>query len=262
MKLEGEWKQLIWRGDSSVIGRDIQDSLVDTCLMIDARVLSITSVADFINFILDETNSLTTVVVCSTRERLLKQLTADISAQLQEHDDHQLSGNGPSPLLEAAPHPSPSKLSLLSNTIGAITISQRIKLVFCPSLAHLRAYLSTFQLHPSHKSIDNQKQAAERGRPVIAILDFLAIHYVSTQFSAQGLSQTLSLAVETAARTDSSILLCECDDAVNPGDRDHGQRLWDLHVPLLNGGSLRSDHERAGRHIPVRQVAQRWFRFE
>ncbi|QGA14067.1 hypothetical protein EYB26_001720 [Talaromyces marneffei] len=203
----------------------------------------------------------------------LEQLIASISLQLQEHDHHHVSENEPSTLLEAD-QPSPSKPptsveSLLSNTIGSIASSQRVKLVFCPSLAHLRAYLSTFQLRPSHDSIDPKKQDAGRGKPVIAILDFLAVHYMSTQFSAQGLSQTLALAVETAARTDLTILLCECNDAMNPGDRDRGPRLWDLHVPLLNGGSIRSDTGRAssssswsGRHVSVRQVAQRWFKFE
>lgn len=239
--------------------------------MIDARVLSVASVADFVNYILLKTHSLTTVVVCSTRERFLEQLIASVQSQLQEDEDHKVPDNEPSPLIEAD-QPSPSTLStsahsLLSNTIGSIASSQRVKLAFCPSLAHLRAYLSTFQSHLSHGSIDPEKQDAMPEKSVIAILDFLAAHYMSTQFSAQGLSQTLALAVETAARDDSTILLCECNDAVNLGDRDHGPRLWDLHVPLLNGGTIRSDHERAssswsGRHITVRQVAQRWFKFE
>lgn len=239
--------------------------------MIDARVLAIASIADLVNFILHETNSSTTVVICSTRERFLEQLVASVSSQLQEHEQHRVSENESSSLLEVD-QPSPIKPpttaeSLLSNTIGSIASSQRVKLVFCPSLAHLRACISTFQLRPSHSNIDPKKQDAGRQRPVIAILDFLAVHYMSTQFSAQGLSQTLALAVETAARTDSTILLCECNDAVNSGDRDHGPRLWDLHVPLLNGGTIRSDNERAssswsGRHVTVRQVAQRWFKFE
>lgn len=239
--------------------------------MIDARVPSIASVADFISFILHDTSSSTTVVICSTRERFIEQLIASVSSQIQEHEHHQVSENAPSPLLEAD-QPSASKAptsaeSLLSNTIGSIASSQRVKLVFCPSLAHLRAYLSTFQLWPLHDSIDPKKQDVGYGKPVIAILDFLAIHYMSTQFSAQGLSQTLALAVETAARTESPILLCECNDAVNTGARDHGPRLWDLHVPLLNGGMIRSGNERAssswsGRHVTVRQVAQRWFKFE
>lgn len=241
--------------------------------MIDARVLSTASLADFVNFILHKTSASTTVVVCSTRERFLEQLIANVSSQSQENGHNPVPENEPSPLLEAD-QPSPSKLptsaeSLLSNTIGTIAKSQRIKLLFCPSLAHLRAYLSTLQLHPSHDSIDPKKQDAGYGKSVIAILDLLAVHYMSTQFSAQGLSQTLSLVVETAARTDSTILLCECNDAANPANRDHGQRLWALHVPLLNGGSVRSEHERAsssslwsGRHVTVRQVAQRWFKFE
>lgn len=239
--------------------------------MIDAQVLSIASVADFVNYILYQTNSFTTVVVCSTRERFLEQLIASVQSQLQEDEHQQVPENEPSTLLEAD-QPSPLTLptsaqALLSNTIGSIASSQRVKLAFCPSLAHLRAYLSTFQLRPSHGSIDPKKQDDIPEKSTMAILDSLAVHYMSTQFSAQGLSQTLALAIETVARTDSTILLCECNDAVNPGDRDHGPRLWDLHIPLLNGGTIRSDHERAssswsGRHVLVRRVAQRWFKFE
>ena len=240
--------------------------------MIVARVLSNASVADFLNFILHETNTeSTTVLICSTRERFLEQVTASILSRLQEHEHQNLPENEPSSDLEAD-QPTPIKPpepieSLLSNTIGTIASSQKIKLVFCPSLAHLRAYLPSFQLHSSHSSTESKQQDAKHDKPVLAILDFLAVHYMSTQFSAQGLSQTMALAVETAARTDSSVWLCECNDAVNLADRDHGPRLWDLHVPLLNGGSLRTTHEGSlsswsGRHVTVRRVARRWFKFD
>lgn len=239
--------------------------------MIDARVLSIASIGDFTNFILHGTSASITLIVCSTRERFLEQLIASVQVQLQDNGHQQVPGNDSPSFLEAD-QPSPSKLptsaqSLLSYTIGSIASSQRVKLAFCPSLAHLRAYLSTFQLRPLHSSVDRKRQDVGLGKSAIAILDLLAVHYTSTQFSAQGLSQTLALAVETAARTDSTLLLCECDDAGNPGERDHGPRLWHLHVPLLNGGTIRSDHERAssswsGRHVTALQVAQRWFTFE
>lgn len=233
--------------------------------MIDARVLPAAPIADFVHSILRETpnNGFTTLVVCSTREKFLEQLTASVATNLQEHELSEEDNEQPE-----------SPLDLLTNTIGAIAKSKRVKLVFCSSLAQLRAYLATFRLLPlvrqdenSSNTLDGRKQEAgcECGiTTTIAILNLVAMHYLSTEFSAQGLSRTLALAVETAARTGSAIVLCECSDAVNVGNPDHGQRLWELHVPVLNGGTVRAENAQtpSTRHVSVRRVAQKWFRFE
>jgi len=140
-------------------------------------------------------------------------------------------------------------------------------LVFCPSVPHLRAYIATFQPRLLQESIDPKVQNARCDRALIAIVDIIALHYTSTQFSAQGLSQTLALAVETAARTESAIMLCECEDAVNLANRNRGHEVWDLQLPPLNGNTTRSRYAQGSsavpsRHISVRRVVQRWFRFE
>lgn len=246
--------------------------------MIEARVLPAASVADFIGFLERETSSFTTLVVCSTREYFIEQLIANIAERSQLQDNNLIFGDEPSPSQETEAQAAGeiNRLiardngfkaidTLLSNSMGAISNSRKIELVFCPSVPHLRAYLATFQLRSLQKNTVKHKDDTAGGRKaLIAILDIIALHCTSTQFSAQGLSQTLALAVESAARTKSAIMLCECEEASNPGSRNHGQILWDSQVPLLNGGTVRSGHaqEPSGAHISVRRLAQRWFQFE
>ncbi|OKL58137.1 hypothetical protein UA08_06481 [Talaromyces atroroseus] len=242
--------------------------------MLDARILPAVPIADFVNTILHNTNGSTTLVVCSTREKFLEQLAAGVTANLHAHGNtnEHAEEDGQSQLVGAGAETvetQKSALGLLSSTIATLANSRRVKLVFCSSLAQLRAYLSVFGLRSitTNNTVDTRDQDAVCGNAMIAILDLIAMHCLSTEFSAQGLSRTLALAVETAARTQSAIMLCECSDMVNVGNPDHGQRLWDLHVPLLNGGTIRvgNDHApsaRSGRHVSIRRVAQRWFKFE
>ena len=73
---------------------------------------------------------------------------------------------------------------------------------------------------------------------VLAILDLVALHTTTTEFSAQGLSRTFATAVESAYHAGIGLMLCECSNAVDPSSSDWGARLWNTQVPLLNG-SLR-----------------------
>lgn len=100
-------------------------------------------------------------------------------------------------------------------------------------------------------------------RPVLAVLDLLALHIPTSEFSAQGLSRTLAMTVEVSARERMDLVLCECQNAVDPASRETGGRLWYEHVPILNG-SVRmggEDSSWGGRGVPVKRVAERWFQF-
>lgn len=247
-------------------------------VMIDARVLAISSVAELINFLLSDTNNFVTLVVCSTRERFYEQLRSSVTKQLQQDNDRNQDLDEETARrrdeeeqafyrLDVNKQPTTRAKSLLSNSIASIANSQRVKLAFCPLLAHLRAYLAAFQRQPSNYE-GNRDGLMGHGPTVLVILDLVALHSLSTQFSAQGLSRTFALVMETAHRISSSLFLCECEDAVNPADQNHGPRLWDSRVPLLNGGSTQFDGDGplsssfSGRHVPVRDVARRWFRFD
>ncbi|KAJ6036849.1 hypothetical protein N7540_001128 [Penicillium herquei] len=202
-------------------------------------VVSCHLVTDLIQQLLD-TGAYTNLVVCGTRSEFLVQLSAAIHSQ------------------DLIPKPS-SRHDLLTKTIGLLAQSSKIRLTFCPSLESLRAHLAT-------QFADNGAIGEERGGSqlsLLAILDAVALHGTTMEFAAQGLSRTFAAAVETANRAQMDLLLCECNNAMNPSSADWGERLWDTQVPLLNG-SLRIRSEEGnwgGRGVSIKQVAQRWFMF-
>ncbi|RMJ23490.1 hypothetical protein PHISP_05640 [Aspergillus sp. HF37] len=187
---------------------------------------------DFLHHILYNEIRSTILVVCSTRDRFLEQVYAAARTQAGE----------------------PGRHPLLAKSIGMLSKSSRVKLAFCPTLEHLRAYISVLRMD---RETDSDK------RPVLAVLDLLALHIPTLEFSAQGLSRTLAMTVEVAAHEGMDLVLCECRNAVDPTNSDYGERLWYEHVPILNG-SVRMGGEESGwgaRGVPVKRVAERWFNF-
>ncbi|KAH8705501.1 hypothetical protein BGW36DRAFT_285067 [Talaromyces proteolyticus] len=224
--------------------------------MVDARVRPFARVADLVDYLLYDSSRPTTLIVCSTRAKFLEQLAASVSKRIRESQD-QISSEEPLHSLEANRESIQSRPPdpLLTKTIGILANSRSVRLVFCTSLEHLRAYLSSLGTGLRKGSAG---QDTARGTRIV-VVDLVALHYMSTEFSAQGLLRTLALAVETAARITSSLVLCECEDAMVARNPNRGQRLWDLHVPIVSGTARLQD---GVRQITVKQVAQRWFRFE
>lgn len=222
------------------------------------RIHSSDLISDFLDYIIHNDDYSTFLIICSTRENFLEQLSASLHPP-----SHATS---PTDLEQELKHdecvslvPKPDHL-LLRKTIGLLANSRKIKLAFCPTIEHLRAYLSALRI-----TDDQRGSVTSNGtRPMLAIVNLVALHTVTSEFSAQGLSRTLALAVEVAAREKTDIVLCECRDAVNAQSSLRGDRLWDTHVPLLSG-SLRAVGDGAGwsgSSVPVKRVVQRWFHFE
>lgn len=176
------------------------------------------------------------LIICGTRTEFLVQIAAAIRSQRAD----------PS---------TTSRNDLLTPTIGLLANSSRIQLTFCSTLESLRAYLAALGA--------TVKEQSERQTRLV-ILDMVALHGTTTEFSAQGLSRTFAAAVETASRAGLDLMLCECTNSVTPSSDNWGRRLWDTRVPLLNG-SVRirgEDGNWGGRGVSVRQIAQRWFDFD
>lgn len=200
------------------------------------RIFSCDSVTDFLRQILyhNEAHS-TTLLVCSTREHFLEQLVAAIRAA---------DGNAAS-----------EGSQLLTKTIGLLSQSSKIKLVFCPTLENLRAYISVL-------SMANTESQESNLRPLLGVLNLLALHRSTSEFSAQGLSRTLAAAVEVTARQGVDLVLCECLDAADSTDGER-EALWSVQVPLLNQTARTGIEESTvrGGNVTVKRVAQRWFEF-
>ncbi|KAJ5636257.1 uncharacterized protein N7484_009570 [Penicillium longicatenatum] len=197
-------------------------------------------VTDLIQRLLD-TSTKTNVIVCGTRSEFLVQLSAAIRLQRSEPDV-------------------PPRMDLLTKSIGLLAHSSKIRLTFCPSLESLRAYLAIM----GPIAVGNTESESDSSpRPLLAILDLVALHATTTEYAAQGLSRTFAAAVEAASRAEMDLLLCECVNAVNPSSADWGGRLWDTQIPLLNGSvRIRDEGSWGGHGVSVKQVAQRWFTFD
>ena len=201
----------------------------------------------------------TNLVIASSKADFLQQLvSALLSSQAtsetleipsSQDDDHIVDQHSPS---EPAIHP------LLIPTLHQLATSKQIHLAFCPTIDSLRAYLASHAVPPSH--IDGQPPALQ-----VVLLNAIGLHHGTSEFSLQGLSRTLALAVSSAAaRRALHLKLIELADIDDPTNPAYGHRLWDAQVPLLNG-SVRLAGEGAswaGRVIKVRMVAGRWFEFE
>ncbi|KAL5341668.1 hypothetical protein BJX70DRAFT_42960 [Aspergillus crustosus] len=201
------------------------------------RVINAQWVTDFLQYILDQERNFIILIVCASRETFLEQLLASVNLQSTEGSGHHL---------------------LLTKTLGMLSRSRNVRTVFCPTLEHLRAYLSTGIQGRLPASEDNQQP-----RHLLAILNLLSLHLSTREFSAQGLSRTLANAVEVSSGTILDVVLCECRDALDSSDTERGEALWYVDVPLLSN-SLRSGTEGnswTGRAVPVKRVVQRWFRF-
>lgn len=189
-----------------------------------------------------EGNSDTHLIVCATRAEFMVQLTAAIRSQRADPDT--TAGHG-----------------LLTKTIGLLARSSKIRLAFCPNLETLRAYLAV--LGPA-VDVTIEGGSLSNDRQLLAVLDMIALHVTTSEFSAQGLSRTLASAVEASARAGMDLQLYECMDALDPSSAVRGSKLWDTNVPLLNGSvRMRSDQSAwGGRGVTVKRVAERWFEFE
>lgn len=148
-------------------------------------------------------------------------------------------------------------------TLHFLAAAENTRLVFCPSIPTLRAYLASL---PS--TLSQVRTTTQPSSPTtqVLILNILALHDGTSEFSLQGLSRSCALLASCAARLgpEVSVQVLECVDVRDRESVYNGPRLWDAEVPLLSG-SIKIGEAGQGwaqRTIPVKKVAERWLRFE
>lgn len=146
----------------------------------------------------------------------------------------------------------------LTPSLQLLASSRSVKLAFCPSVPTLRAYLSAFLTNNVSDPLPQQAS------PRLLVLDLLALHHGTSEFTLQGLSRSFASAVSAAHRTHLSLTLLECKDINDPSNPARGPSLWNAQVPLLSGSvKIAQEGVRwAGRSISIRSIAARWFTFE
>jgi hypothetical protein len=221
-----------------------------------AFIASFDFATDFLEHLIDRAASHTTLIICSTREDFLDQITPTIlAAQAQEIPPSQESLGDDEPFSKPLPH------RLLIPTLQLLARSRTIKLAYCPSIDTLRARLSSYVAPTVSEETANPSSSP---KTLLAILDLVLLHHATSEFSVQGLMRTFASAVEAANRNAMDLALCECRDIHDPTSPYRGPRIWDADVQLLSGsvrlGSAGSSF--AGRSVSVRRIAGIWFSFE
>jgi hypothetical protein len=155
-----------------------------------------------------------------------------------------------------------------------------VKVVFIPTVSHLRAYLAAFeeedQEWPPALALDNEG----RKGLLMVVYGLVGLHRETSEWSAQGLGNSVSMLVEVGERC-SRELVCFEERGVEglsglegemEGEGVEGSRwkevckVWEEKVPMLNGSvrraGLDSKNETwSGRSVEVGRIFGRWFRF-
>ena len=214
------------------------------------RILDHLHAVDLLEKPIDSDCSRAILIICHEKEYLLEQVYGSVSNHEVEDDDGAIQRDDQE--VEAL---NPFSHSLLSTRLHLINRSKRIKLVFCPRLDILRAFLSG-----RLATLASQTPQST----TLAVLDLVALHHETSEFSVQGLSRTFALLVESAAYNHMELLVNECKDVQNLDNPYRGPSLWDAQIPLLDGSiKISGEGSRwAGRMVSVKRVARRWFIFE
>ena len=258
--------------------------------MIPSRPCVLTGIQlpELVQYLLDNDSPSSVLVVCASKQVFIDQLHATcLDSGVDDTNDEQ-----PTNMIEPESNESskPDLHPLLKQpTLHQLATSRKIKLVFCPELVHLRAYLSTLAIPPTSQPQNNKTTENDKpDTPLFTILNPISQHRATSSFSAQGLNRTFALAVEAAYATQTQLLMVECPSVGRP--RDNAQQLedagydfeletdtaavqpqlpsaadlWDEEVSILNvttksfGAGGRGW---VGRTVTVRRVAERWFVF-
>lgn len=258
---------------------------------------------ELLAFVLRQTYP-TTMIICSTRNAFLSALLKETSIPAPEPE------MAPNPTEEVDPPATPSrdpaptegdslgglpftrKHPLLIPSLQQISRSRYINTAFVPTVSHLRAYLSVLPSDPSLQASTHEYASKHEGTiahsPLLLVYGLIELHRETSEWSTQGLGNTLAGLVEVGAGTGRRILVVERQEDVEDevvvvdaddgeGDSDEEEKaaraersrqrrhegVWHERLPILSGSVRRvgADAEYVGRTVEVGMVLRRWFKF-
>ena len=188
-----------------------------------------------------------TLVVCSSREQFVAELqNACASEQSNAYEDFS----------SASSHGDFS--GLVMNTIEMLSLSSDVVLLYAPTLHHLRAFLSVHR--PAFS--DEVFNAEAPDTTSLAFWGLIDLHRSTADYTAQGLSRTISLAVETAYLAKQRLILAEPVIARTSDDSEETLVLspWEEQVPLLSDSvKIEGGRQTLAVHsLQVGNIIQRW----
>lgn len=141
--------------------------------------------------------------------------------------------------------------SLLVATMRQMFVSEKIHVAFCPDLQIFRAYIAAL---PYSKIANNVEH--------IVVIDLLALHHSTLDFTVQGLSRTFATLASANGVLSAEMELVECSDEKSSSFK--GYDLWNEHVPLLSGSIKISEAGQGWANLKtdIKSFAQRWIKFD
>lgn len=200
-----------------------------------------------------------TLIACCSRSYFLEQLVEHTQPDLHApEDDYEPPSERPADADEEGDESlklPPRKNPLLLPTIKLIAASSHVKLAFCPTIPIFRAYLSTL---PVRAASDDTRP------PKIVILNMLAVHHGTSEFTVQGLSRSFSMIASMNHVFRGRVELLECTDNDDLLGTGGSSNPWNAEVPLLSGSIKIGDAGQgfARRTVSISRFADRWFNFE
>ncbi|KAF7945977.1 uncharacterized protein EAE97_005015 [Botrytis byssoidea] len=258
--------------------------------------------SELLTWILNHGAYPTTILICKPRAAFISSLLADVTSSTPPLPSSPIDipSSPPNPATSDAQPQTPSH-SLLIKTLHQVSLSRHISIIYIPTISHLRAHLSVLSPDAASKigaPPDPKWDKVGRKRAMIVVYGLIDLHRDTSEWSAQGLNRSLAGLVEIGGR-DKRVVVCleerdrkiessesmevdgdgnediagptndrnGFDSGENIGRDNRTRKVWDEHVPMLNGSVRRTgleseDRGWSGRTIEVGQIFARWFDFE
>lgn len=235
--------------------------------------------SELLDYILSHQTYPTTLIICQPRASFLTSLLNSIDVTSPQRPEPPLPDEESE---EPLPEEPPLRHNLLIPTLHQIATSLHINLVFIPTLSHLRAYLAAFPPPANSPPPDQKFDKLSKQVPLLVVYGLIELHRDTSEWSAQGLSNSLSNLVEAGLRSGRGVVVIEDrgldeeyfeavleeEEEGNEEERRWKQLcgVWEQRVPILNGSVRRAgldseDGAWSGRTVEVGRVFARWFRF-
>lgn len=232
-------------------------------------VLSPALPSELLAYIVQHESHPTTLLICSPRANFLASLIADVKDSLPLHPQNNFETDPKSPAT-----------SLLAAPLYQVATARHIRILFIPTVSHLRAYLSVFSMTdskippPPSNAVGDRKQP-----PLLLVYGFLGMHHDTSEWSAQGIGATAAGVVEAARRCGFRAVVVDdprvcavrapsdgSEDQSEGAEREESVSLLDEEVPLLSASVVRAggdldDAAWTGRKVALGRVLGRWFRY-
>lgn len=235
----------------------------------------------------------TTLIICSSRAEFLTSLINDV----QNPPTHPENAEGhPAAVTATTTTTNP----LLAAPLYQVAVARHIRVVFVPTVSHLRAHLSVFSQAGSKVSPPPPLPPPDVGQkqqpPLLMVYGFLALHRDTSEWSAQGISATAAALVDAGRRCGFRPVLVDAprgpeaemvvgredgdwdgsegedDEAEGEGeervvaDGSSAESILEEEVPVLSASIVRAggdldDATWTSRKVTLGRVLGRWFRY-